>query len=420
MEYHPHVKLFPPMLAEERETLKQDIAANGIHTPIILCEGKILDGRHRYEAAVELGMPHSEIPFRELAKNEDPMRCALSANFHRRHLSASQRAMVAARLPASEKADSKGQEQLIDSPPVMRNVSLQERAEKLNVSTATVMQALKVLQTGAEDIIEAADSGEIAVSDAALIADRDHAQQIAALLAFRENKHIPNLKKAAQYLDRKQRQQLAADAAQKYEHTERCKIFHCSIEQLSEKIDPGSVDAILTDPPYPAEFLDCWDQLGEFAMKVLKPGGTLAAMSGQTHFADVCARLLRSGLKQHWVLCYSMPGAAYQSQYRAVSSNWKPVIWMTKGSPGDMRWTSDVISAPKISRQENYLHEWQQQEQGWQMLTDALVSPGDIVCDPFLGSGTSAVCALKAGCVFVGCDTDLDSVNLSKERTSDV
>jgi 16S rRNA G966 N2-methylase RsmD len=54
---------------------------------------------------------------------------------------------------------------------------------------------------------------------------------------------------------------------------------------------PGSVDVVLTDPPYPAEFLPLWSDLGEHAAKWLKPGGVLAAMSGQIHLPEVMRRL---------------------------------------------------------------------------------------------------------------------------------
>jgi len=42
---------------------------------------------------------------------------------------------------------------------------------------------------------------------------------------------------------------------------------------LADTLADGSVDAIITDPPYPADFLPEWDRLGATAMRVLKPGG---------------------------------------------------------------------------------------------------------------------------------------------------
>jgi site-specific DNA-methyltransferase (adenine-specific) len=39
-----------------------------------------------------------------------------------------------------------------------------------------------------------------------------------------------------------------------------------------------------------------------------------------------------------------------------------------------------------------------------------------VVCDPFVGSGSSAVAALKTGCHFVGCDIAAEAVRLAQER----
>jgi len=43
-------------------------------------------------------------------------------------------------------------------------------------------------------------------------------------------------------------------------------------------------------------------------------------------------------------------------------------------------------------------------------------APGDIVLDPFIGSGTTAVAAIQLGRKYVGIDTELEYVDLSKER----
>ena len=62
-------------------------------------------------------------------------------------------------------------------------------------------------------------------------------------------------------------------------------VRHCSVAELD--IEPESVDLIFTDPPYPAEYLECWEQLAAFARKALKPTGLLIAYSGQFHLPEV-------------------------------------------------------------------------------------------------------------------------------------
>lgn len=46
-------------------------------------------------------------------------------------------------------------------------------------------------------------------------------------------------------------------------------------------------------------------------------------------------------------------------------------------------------------------------------------APGDIILDPFIGSGTTAVAAIQLGRKYVGIDTEVEYVDLSKERISE-
>ena len=42
-------------------------------------------------------------------------------------------------------------------------------------------------------------------------------------------------------------------------------------KEVLDFIPDETVDAIITDPPYPQEFLGCWEDLGKFAYKKLRP-----------------------------------------------------------------------------------------------------------------------------------------------------
>ena len=47
------------------------------------------------------------------------------------------------------------------------------------------------------------------------------------------------------------------------------------------------------------------------------------------------------------------------------------------------------------------------------------VAPGEVVLDPFLGSGTTGVAALGLGCTFVGCDVDAACVAVAASRLAE-
>jgi N6-adenosine-specific RNA methylase IME4 len=105
---HSFSALVPRSPADEYQMLKQDIAAKGLLNPAIMFEGKVLDGRHRLRACRELGIE----PRFETYKGNDPRGFVISQNVMRRHLSASQRAMVLAQMealrPGGRSKDSKG------------------------------------------------------------------------------------------------------------------------------------------------------------------------------------------------------------------------------------------------------------------------------------------------------------------------
>src|SRR5262249_62357764 len=93
-EYHPAAGVFPLMTEEEVGELRQDIAAShGLREPIVLYEGKILDGRNRYIACRALGIPLKTREF-DPSIEGDPFAYVLSANLHRRHLTAEQKRSI--------------------------------------------------------------------------------------------------------------------------------------------------------------------------------------------------------------------------------------------------------------------------------------------------------------------------------------
>ena len=85
---HELATIFPSMNDEEFSALKADITQHGIHQPIAVWQGSVIDGRNRYLAALEMGI---EPPFRYLEDDIDPLDFVVSANMSRRNLDKSQR-----------------------------------------------------------------------------------------------------------------------------------------------------------------------------------------------------------------------------------------------------------------------------------------------------------------------------------------
>src|SRR4051794_14194171 len=134
--FHPFSDLFPAMADNDFAKLVADITKNGLRIPIVKMGDVILDGRHRYRACREAGVE----PRYEEYTGADPLAYVISANLHRRHLSQSQRAMIALRLATMPQGARTDREPSAN----LQKVSQPEAAKLLNVSTRSVADAKKV------------------------------------------------------------------------------------------------------------------------------------------------------------------------------------------------------------------------------------------------------------------------------------
>lgn len=104
-QFHPLAEMFPLIEGEEFKALVKDVKARGIINPIILYQGKILDGRNRYRAAIAAGVTLTDRDFKDLASGLDPEAFVISANMHRRQLSTKQkRDFIAKQIDSKPKA----------------------------------------------------------------------------------------------------------------------------------------------------------------------------------------------------------------------------------------------------------------------------------------------------------------------------
>lgn len=96
MEIHPAAAIFPMMSDEELRNLAADIQENGLVEPVVVYHGQVLDGRNRLRACEIAGVsPRFEDANGNIGS---PVVYVLSKNLHRRHLTQSQRAVIAAEI----------------------------------------------------------------------------------------------------------------------------------------------------------------------------------------------------------------------------------------------------------------------------------------------------------------------------------
>src|ERR1700730_16019465 len=94
LSFHPLANIFPLLEGAEFVELVEDIRQHGQREPIVLYQNQILDGRNRHRACLAAGIAC----WFEEYDGDDPLAFVISLNLKRRHLSESQRAMVAAKL----------------------------------------------------------------------------------------------------------------------------------------------------------------------------------------------------------------------------------------------------------------------------------------------------------------------------------
>lgn len=155
---HPLAACFPLLSDAELKELGADMKVNGQNHPIILLDGKILDGRNRYRACRMAGI---EPVFQDF-DGTDPLAFVISENIHRRHMDASQRAMAGAEL---EKIGHGGDRRSQDAP-VHLDRDRDAIAEKLDVSPRSIAAAKKVKEEAEPEIVEAVKAGKLPVKTA--------------------------------------------------------------------------------------------------------------------------------------------------------------------------------------------------------------------------------------------------------------
>ncbi|MBN9251195.1 MAG: S-adenosylmethionine-binding protein [Mesorhizobium sp.] len=169
LQPHPLADLFPMMPEQEVRELADDIVTFGQRVPILLLDGRILDGRNRYAACK---FAEVEPCFADY-DGDDPLNFVLSHNLHRRHLTESQRALIAAQIVDWET----GLNQHTAGP---ANLQTREAARKLSISERAVAAAKRIRDHGTAELVDAIRDGRVTV----------HAGEALSTLAMEEQRKV--------------------------------------------------------------------------------------------------------------------------------------------------------------------------------------------------------------------------------------
>lgn len=172
-------------------------------------------------------------------------------------------------------------------------------------------------------------------------------------------------------------------------------------EKGMRKVKKESVDLIFTDPPYIAEM---WEEaykiLAKGAFRVLKPGGFCITYCPQYRLASVMDIMRDAGLEYFWIipqLCLS-DKTSMVHQRKAICLH-KPILVFSKPPmTKPPRAFADVVRG---KRQKSF-HPWQQSIHDALGIISRFADPGQLLADPFTGSGTSLLAAQCLGLRIIG------------------
>jgi len=239
----------------------------------------------------------------------------------------------------------------------------------------------------------------------------EHAERYEAIFSLPEDvfeKHISDIKKSNEELTTAGIIKLARDLVKDNRIESERKYRNKKIADIDvrkgdfKKVlsDVYDIDAIITDPPYPKEFIQCFSDLGLYAKEHVKKDGFIAVYSGQYHLPEVIKRLSEH-LTYVWTFCLYHVGKKQLVNGVNIMCGWKPVLIFSNGKK-KMRFSAyDVLISEK---REKANHEWQQSESGVYPLIDILTKPGELVVDPFAGAGSFLKVAQENGRKAIGAE----------------
>lgn len=402
LEFHPVADIFPMMSDREMDELVADVHQHGVREPVWLHrDGRIIDGRNRYLAAQTA---RRSVETRTYDGDDAGLVAfVVSLNLHRRHLNESQRAMVAARIANLHRG------QRTDRVDTAIAVSQQEAADQLSVSVDSVQRARRVQESGIPELVEAVETGKVAVSAAAEIATTPPEEQRQVIAADDEKtivkraNEIKRAKREARRQEWEEQRRAAREAGQR--NQEGPEIRRGDFADVLADLPDSSVDLILTDPPYGDEALPSYAKLAEFAAAKLKPGGSLVCYTGQSILPGVLDTLGKY-LRYWWTLSLDHQHGGQQLPGKWVFVEWKPIVWFVREHRTGRSYVADKVRGTRPDKDQ---HEWAQGTAEVLYLIESLTDIGGVVVDPFAGSGSFGRAALSVGRRFVGADLNPDS-----------
>ena len=407
-EFHPLCEVFPQMPDDELQSLAANIKTHGLMHPIILLDGKVLDGRHRFLACQIAGVE----PRFEQFQGSDPVAFVWGENLARRHLSSGQRAAIAVELEDFKRAKEEAKRRQVEAgknfgrgtkekvresvpQPISPEEIPREKSKARSQIAATygtnpryVDRAAK-LKDASPDLHQQVKTGELTIPKA-----------------------IQQLKER----DRLARQQDRDDAIARATPPE-------SDPEQSLEVQPGDVwqlgdhriycgDSIdwepeqrakmaFADPPYNGSVAD-WDSGFVWQHDWLQGAADYVFVTPGT--ANLQSFLGLTAMRFRWQYTYWVSNAVSRCNDWGISNVIAPLLFSELPALKLERFRDFEKGAVVISETKDSSHPGRKPSGLLIWLMEMTTAPGDLVIDPFLGSGTTLFAAEAIGRSCWGCE----------------
>lgn len=413
-------QLIPPLSESERQMLEESLIKEGCRDPLIVWKGHdlIVDGHNRHEICERLGIPYDIVEM-DFGDREDVVQWMCVNQLGRRNLTDLARADLRGTYYNSIKRAAH-RPQKGDQIDHLKKKTREAVAAVDNVGPATVgrdanlAKSLDIIaeQTGIDRSEFTSGRRKVRRGDVLALAKTAEENPDAAKAAWAKVVEQSPTSGAIQAALREVRNEEAV-ARLSITRDELVQIHHGDFHKLAASIDDGTIDAIITDPPYPHQYLHTWSQLAEVAMRVLKPGGWCITYSGKQHLDDVIRRMTDAGLSYYWQIIFKQTLVATVHP-RKVNTVYKPILMFQKPpiTPPES-YFMDIIQGHGIEKDG---HEWQQSENGFAELIEQFTNVGDLILEPFSGAGTCPAVAKKLSRRCIAYEIDEKAYAVSCQR----
>jgi len=201
------------------------------------------------------------------------------------------------------------------------------------------------------------------------------------------------------------------------------KIYCMDCLEGMKQLEDNSVDLVLTDPPY-----GIGADKGFTAKLGSSPNNTRIYednWDNKTPNKEVFDEILRIGKK---VIIF---GGNYFLDKLPFKTSW--IVWDKVGnmkqfsflSDVELAWTNfdrniskkyTVIQKGFIAEERDRIHPTQKPVKLFRNIIKDYSEEGDLICDPFMGSGTTAVACKQLNCNFIGFEISQEYVNIANKR----